>query len=262
MSRTVTQTLALALPLVLFLATGSEARAVPRGDMVRIPAGSYQPLYGNPGDPRLPVRTFRIDRDAVTRGAFLAFVRTNVEWRRSRIKSVFAPGAGYLADWRGDLDAGDTGDLGRPVVNVSWFAARAFCAAEGKRLPTVTEWEYVAASSASARDASRDPAFIQQLVDLYATRAVPLLPVGRGIVNAYGVRGMHGLASEWVEDFNSVLVSDDSRGVGGRDHDFFCASAAIGAVDASNYPAFLRFALRSGLNGRSTMQSLGFRCAA
>ena len=75
------------------------------------------------------------------------------------------------------------------------------------------------------------------------------------------MRGLHDLAWEWVEDFNSVLVSDDSRGVGGRDHDLFCASAAIGATDPNNFPAFLRYAVRAGATGRSSLQSLGFRCA-
>jgi formylglycine-generating enzyme required for sulfatase activity len=103
---------------------------------------------------------------------------------------------------------------------------------------------------------------VQRLVSLYATRPRPLPPVDSGTVNVHGVRGLHGLAWEWVADFNSVLVSDDSRGVGGRDHDLFCASAAIGAADPTNYPAFLRYAIRAGLTGRTTLETLGFRCAA
>ena len=103
---------------------------------------------------------------------------------------------------------------------------------------------------------------MQRLVTAYASRPRPLAPVGSGAANAYGVRGMHDAAWEWVADCNSVLVSDDSRGVGGRDHDLFCASAAIGATDPSNFAAFLRYAVRAGLTGRTTLESLGFRCAA
>lgn len=231
--------------------------------MVTIPAGSYQPLYGRPGEGAVRVERFRIDRDAVTHRQFLAFVQANPEWRRSRVKGVFAERSSYLASWRGDLDAGAPAQLDAPVTGVSWFAARAYCAAQGKRLPTVAEWEYVGAADTKKRDAARDPAFIDHVVTLYATRTSRLAaPAADAEVNAYGVRGMHDRAWEWVEDFNSVLVSDDSRGVGERSHELYCASAAIGATDPRNYAAFLRYAIRAGVSARSSLQTLGFRCAA
>ena len=243
-----------ALPLLAtVLAVGAQ--------MVTLPAGTYRPLYGLPGDAPTAVAAFRLDRDPATRGEFLAFVRANPQWRRGAVRPVFAD-RGYLEDWRGALDAGDATDRRRPVTGVSWFAARAYCAWQGKRLPTVHEWEYAAAASATHRDAAREPAFVQRVLALYTRRPQPLPPVADAAANAYGLRGMHDRAWEWTADFNSVLVSDDSRGVGARDHALFCASAAIGATDPSNYPAFLRYAVRAGLTGRATMATLGVRCAA
>lgn len=229
--------------------------------MVRIPAGSYPALYGTSTSAPVRVAAFRLDRDPVTRGEYLAFVRTHESWRKSKVKSIFADRNGYLVEWSSDLNAGDANDLQRPVTSVSWFAARAYCEAQQKRVPTVAQWEYVAGADATQRNAARDPRFIQTVVAQYATRTVPAAMTQHSADNAFGVRGLHDAVWEWVDDFNSVLVSDDSRGVGGRDHDLFCASAAIGAVDPSNYPAFLRYAVRAGLRGASTMQSLGFRCA-
>jgi sulfatase modifying factor 1 len=229
---------------------------------IEIPAGGYRPLYGRAGDPATHVDAFRLDRDPVTRGDYLEFVRAHPEWRRSGVRSLFATRRGYLADWRGDLDAGDASELARPVSGVSWFAARAYCASRGARLPLAAEWEYAASADATRRDAARDPLVVQHLVSLYATRVTPRSLASEADVNAFGIRGLHAIGWEWVADFNSILVSDDSRGLGGRDHNLFCASAAIGAVDPSNYPAFLRYALRAGLTGRSTLETLGFRCAA
>ena len=229
--------------------------------MVALPAGAYRPLYGSAGDAPRRVAAFALDRDPVTRGDFLAFVRAHPEWRRGTVRPTFATRGRYLADWRGDLDAGDAAALRRPVTDVSWFAAKAYCAAQGKRLPTVVEWEYAAAASESTRDAARDPSFIQRLVTRYASRGQSRAPIDAGTRNAYGVRGLHDFGWEWTADFNSVMVSDDSRGVGGRDHDLFCASAAIGAPDPTNYPAFLRYAVRAGLTGRTSLSTLGFRCA-
>ena len=229
--------------------------------MLTIPAGSYQPLYGRPGDPAVQVAAFRLDRDAVSRRDFLAFVIANPSWQRSVVKAVFAERSTYLAGWRGDLDAGDAAQLALPVTGVSWFAARAYCASLDKRLPTVAEWEYAAAANATRRDAARDPAFVQSRLALYTSRAARsgTAPVER---NAYGARGMHDGPWEWVEDFNSVLVSDDSRGSGARSHELYCASAAIGATDPANFAAFLRYAVRAGATPRTSMESLGFRCAA
>lgn len=230
--------------------------------MVDIPAGSYRPLYGRANDAPTGVRAFSMDRNAVTRGEFLGFVRTHAEWRRSNVRSLFADRLGYLSNFTADLDAGDSAMTRRAVTGVSWYAARAYCVARSARLPTVAEWEYAASASGAKRYASRDHNFLQEIVSLYATRSPSGLTAQELDENVYGLRGMHGLVWEWVEDFNSVLVSDDSRNTSERNHDLFCASAAIGAVDPSNYPAFLRYALRAGLSGRSTLETLGFRCAS
>ena len=230
--------------------------------MIALPAGHYRPLYGA-GAATVAVHAFRLDRDPVTRADFLAFVRAHPEWRRSTVSTERAERAGYLADWRGDLDAGGAADLRRPVTGVSRLAARAYCAARGARLPSVAEWEYAAAASAARRDASGDPAFVRQLLATYSTRPRPLPPVERGAVNAWGVRGLHDLAWEWTDD--TATAHADAAHAGhahpGSAHTVGCASAALGAADPTNYPAFLRNAIRAGVTDRSTLETLGFRCA-
>jgi formylglycine-generating enzyme required for sulfatase activity len=248
--------LALIVPAVVLAQSG----------MARLPAGEYVPLYASEPGRAQPVSAFRLDRVAVTRGEYIAFVKTHPEWQRGKIGSVYAD-AGYLSEWRDLLDAGDRGMLGAPVTSVSWFAARAYCEAQGKRLPTVDEWEYAASASETKRDATRDPTFIARLMTLYASRGPDGVAAGRVVDrNIYGITGLHGSVWEWTEDFNGVLVSSDSREAGGttRHTDFraVCAGGAIGASDPGNYPAFMRFAFRSSLTGRSSVRSLGFRCAA
>lgn len=254
------------------LRAGGASRRSPRrptvgaGTMARIPGGSYRPLYVARGDAHVRVAPFALDREPVTRAQFLAFVQRFPAWRRDVVRPLFAQ-RGYLADWPSAANAGGPADLQRPVVNVSWFAAKAFCAAQGKRLPTVDEWELAAAASETRADATRDSDFRRRLLSLYSARSATLPnAVGRGFTNVYGVRDLHGLVWEWTLDFNAVVVADDSRASGSgqdaRDHRLFCASAAIGASDPSDYAAFLRYAMRAALTARSTVSGVGFRCAA
>jgi formylglycine-generating enzyme len=251
----------LTLALLLGLATAAPAAAGPPSGprMARIPAGRYVPLFIN-GRPSVQVDAFALDRHPVTRAEYLAFVRTNPRWQRGRVSAAFAEGH-YLAAWPAPLAVGTLRDARRPVTEVSWFAARAFCSWRGARLPTTDEWEYAALASETSRNASRDAVFIRRLLDLYRTpRPVPPV-VGSGFRNAYGVSDLHGVVWEWVLDFGSVLVSDDSRATSGRDHPLFCAAGVVDATDPNNYPAFLRYGFRAALEGRTTVGSLGFRCA-
>lgn len=218
--------------------------------MAVIPAGTYSPLYAPDGAGPVAVHRFALDREPVTRGEFLDFVRRNPRWRRSAIAPSLAD-KGYLADWTGDLAAGPPAVLRRPVTSVSRNAALAYCKARGKRLPTPDEWEYAASASERRRDATRDPAFVARLLGLYAKRARVTPAVGTGIENVYGVRDLHDLVWEWTARPDAMHA-----------HHMFCASSAIGATDPANYPAFMRYAVRSGLRDRTTMRTLGFRCAS
>jgi len=238
------------------------SRATPRigRDMAIVPAGSYRPLYASTTNAVVEVASFAIDKRLVTREQFQRFVDAHPEWRRGSVRPTFAE-ADYLADWATPTDPGVAVDRRRPVTNVSWFAARAYCAARGKRLPTTDEWEYLAAASETKRDASKDQSFMRRLSALYAAR-----PHAAGITNVYGVGDMHAPVWEWTLDFNAVVLDDDSRATGSgadaRDRHLYCASAALGATDPSDYPAFLRHAVRAGLGARSSTSAVGFRCAA
>jgi formylglycine-generating enzyme required for sulfatase activity len=254
---------ALLLVFTAFTAHAASARSqMPRDGMVRIPSGQYVPLYRAQGKRRVVhVNAFAIDAYSVTRAQYLAFVRAQPAWRRSRVKPLFAE-AGYLRDWAGDFDAGTGTALELPVTQVSWFAAKAYCEWRGARLPTTDEWEYVAAASSTQRDAATDPVFAKQLIALYTQQRPPTDGSVRvGFRNAYGVSGLHGVTWEWVLDFNSILLSDDSRAITAHDLHLFCASGAVGATDPENYAAFLRYGMRAGLTGRTTTATLGFRCA-
>ncbi|MCB1209611.1 MAG: SUMF1/EgtB/PvdO family nonheme iron enzyme [Verrucomicrobiales bacterium] len=234
----------------------------PPAGTVFIPAGSYQPLYAKGAAQRVTAPFF-MDIVQVTNGKFLDFVTAHPEWRRSKASRTQAD-ANYLHHWAGDLDLGaDAERLSQaPVTNVSWFAAKAYCESQGRRLPTQDEWEFAARADATRFDASGDQVFLRQLLEWYSKPANSNLePVQSAPLNVYGLRGMHGQVWEWVQDFNSTLIVGDSRGDGSLERKLFCGAGSLLAADVSNYAAFMRYAFRSSLKGDYCVGSLGFRAA-
>lgn len=247
--------------LAALLLAALPAAAQPEG-FVLVEAGLHTPLYTSPSKPGPErVEAFFLGATAVTNAEFLAFVRANPEWRRSRAKRVFAD-AGYLSHWAGDLEPGPGALPDRPVVNVSWFAARAYAAWRGARLPTTAEWERAASASETRRDGREEPGHTQRILAWYSRPgSEPLPPVRSVYRNVWGAYDLHGLVWEWVEDFNSAFVTGDSRSNANFDKGLFCGSGALGASDFRDYAAFMRFAFRTGLEAAHTIPSLGFRIA-
>lgn len=264
-SRMMVQVFAVLLAgLTLHRATASEPAVTAPDGMTIIPSGIYRPLFRTELDPReIPVKSFCLDTFPVTNGEFLEFVLHNPQWRRSRVKMLFAD-TNYLAHWSGDLELGPNAEeLKRtPVTRVSWFAARAYAAWKGKRLPSTAEWEFAANASAARPDGENDPQFRKELLRWFSTTTPVTTPqIGQRAPNFHGVHDLHFLVFEWVADFNNFIVTGESRGDTSLERNLFCGSGSQGVKDISNYPAFMRYAFRSSLQARYTVHNLGFRCA-
>lgn len=248
--------LALAATLLgTFAAQASELR--------ELPAGVYRPLFRAASTPQeIPVAAFRLAATPVTNDEFLEFVRTNPQWQRSQVKRIFAD-AEYLRHWAGDLDLGATAQANQPVTFVSWFAAKAYCAWKGARLPATAEWEFAAGAGFTSINGASEPDLAAAITRWYSTPSPATLPpVAAGRANFFGVHDLHGLIWEWTCDFNSALVTGDARGDSGLDRQLFCGAGSLGANDRSNFAAFMRYGFRSSLKASYTGHNLGFRCAA
>lgn len=229
-------------------------------EMARVEGGTYVPMFGEKSEPRTVV-PFLLDRHPVTNAGFLAFVREHPKWRRSQVSRLFAAET-YLAHWQADLELGPKAPPDAPVVNVSWFAARAYLKAHDKRLPTEDEWEFAARADETRANAAKDPEFLARILKWYSKPNLSVLPaVTTADCDFRGVTGMHGLVWEWVRDFNNQMVTGAARNDASLDRSLFCAGGALGATDAANYAAFMRYAFRSSLEGDSTVANLGFRGA-
>lgn len=250
-----------ALLVMMCLPALSLAGGPPPAGMLRIPASRYTPLFKSDGARDVPA--FYLDEIPVTNDAFLDFVRANPDWRRSHVKRLFADKT-YLRHWKDDLDLGPNAALltNSPVTHVSWFAATAYARWQNKRLPTLAEWEVTAGAGLTNAVGNDDPSFNQRILDWYSHPQRPIIPPVRSTaINAFGIWDMHGLVWEWVWDFNTALVTGESRADSGLDRQQYCGGGSINASDFQNYAGFMREAFRSSLQADFTVANLGFRCA-
>lgn len=241
---------------------GAVAAAPALTSMARVGPGVVRPVYiPEAGVTEIPVNAFELDRVPVTNAKFLRFVEKHPRWRRDRVPSVLAD-ASYLAYWPTATALGTDVEPESPATAVSWFAAKAYCESERKRLPTEAEWELAAAAGRKGIDGRAESGFNEKAMGVATTPAPPgRKRVAQEPPNFWGVHDVHGLVWEWVLDFNGTLVTGDSREGKSAETLRFCGVGAQAAGDKSDYAGFLRAAFRSALEARYTGASLGFRCA-
>ncbi|HNE49649.1 MAG TPA: formylglycine-generating enzyme family protein [Chitinophagales bacterium] len=227
--------------------------------MVKINGGEYKPFYGS-NTALVKVAPFLVDERQVTNSEFLAFVKVNPQWRRSQVKRLYADTT-YLHNWQNDTTLPKDAKPDAPITYVSWFAAKAYANAAGKRLPTLDEWEFVAMADDSVPNARNKKSYSNAILNLYLEKDRQYNAVKQSPPNYWGVYNVFDLVWEWTDDFNSVLASGDSRAGEYGDKNLVCAAGATSATDVMNYAAFMRFGFRSSLKATYTVSNLGFRCA-
>ena len=222
---------------------------------VKIPGGLFDtPVLLDSETPSIAVETFWLDATPVTNHQFLTFVQAQPDWQRSNIAALFHDGS-YLSHWPADTAIAEQ-QRDAPVTYVSWFAARAYCEAQGGRLPTLNEWEY-ASVLYRQQQALTDEDYARQLFAWYSNPgASQQQPVA---ADAQQLAHMHGRINEWVEDFQLLIQSGDEVDVLSGS----CGDSArfLAKFNQANYATFFRYQSRSDYAAQSTTSTLGFRCA-
>jgi formylglycine-generating enzyme len=228
-------------------------------EMKTIKGGIFVPLYGSDSSV-VTIHDFQLDVYPVTKQQYLEFVKSNPKWKKSNVIGLFAD-KNYLFKWKNDTTLG--GDMlpMSAATTVSWFAAKDYCACQGKRLPTIDEWEYAAMANETTPNAQLDSSFNQKIIEGYELPKTYKKEIGSTFKNYWGIYDMHGLVWEWTSDFNSVLISGESRQDVDNERNLFCGSAAINATNLMDYAAFMRYAFRGSVKAKYSILTLGFRCA-
>jgi len=222
-------------------------------DVITITAGKFRPFDLKKDQKAVTIKKFQIDKYPVTVGEFAQFLEAKPEWQKANVPTIKAD-QGYLQSAR--MASGDTKTV---MTQVSWYAARTYCAYQRKRLPTLYEWEYVA----TYNKWDTRPDVNQKILAWFSRPNVQGVSgeIGSGLASPQGVRDLHGLIWEWVDDFNASTVTGDSRADTDSESNLFCGGASLSGSDLRNYATYMRYGMRSSLRGNYTGSNLGFRCA-
>ena len=207
------------------------------------------------------LNAFYCDKYEVTNAQFLAFlnaVAANADAENNQLLELDDSGVQIRR-------SGETFELKtaavarRPVVEVSWHGAGAYCEWMGGRLPTEAEWE----KAARGKDGRRYPWGTQidrpraNYKGLFST-AVEVGSYPRGS-SPYGICDMAGNVWEWVADWYSsgyYAESPERNPTGPGTGAFRIIRGGAWGTDGS----YLRSSYRMGLSPESTDDSIGFRC--
>jgi formylglycine-generating enzyme required for sulfatase activity len=104
----------------------------------------------------------------------------------------------------------------RPVVEVTWYGAKAFAQWIGGRLPTEAEWEYAARNGGRNIKYPSGGTLTSNDANLSGTNGKdqwePASPVGSFSPNALGLYDMAGNVWEWCQDWYAREYYSNSRG--------------------------------------------------
>jgi formylglycine-generating enzyme required for sulfatase activity len=210
---------------------------------------------------------FYLDRHEVTNAQFKRFVDSSPEWRPGRIPAKYHNG-NYLKHWI--AGSYPTGQADHPVVNVSWYAAAAFCRQAGKRLPTEAEWEYAARGGLLGKQFPwGDELPDKTRANFQGSGVGSTVPVGSYPPNGYGLYDMAGnvweyLADEWGSYAAAPQVDPVAGGSRFTDESYLSVTGrrVIRGGSWGGSPVNLRVAYRDSHPSDGAREFVGFRCAA
>ena len=140
-------------------------------EMVEIPAGEFLPGGGAGVGHKVYLPTFRIDQNEIN----------NEEFAGGFPDHTYPPGAGE-----------------HPVSEVTWYEAKRYCEATGKRLPTPLQWEKAASGGDGRIYPWGDKRPRKQFHPFHSGLIKRRAGIDKRDVSPHGLKGMAGSVWEWT----------------------------------------------------------------
>jgi formylglycine-generating enzyme required for sulfatase activity/tRNA A-37 threonylcarbamoyl transferase component Bud32 len=233
---------------------------------VYVPAGEFTMGSANGDEDELPIHTvyldeFWIDQTEVTNAMFATFLNeldNQIEGEKGWLDALDIDA--YIIQRGGNWQPINYDFSDHPVVEVSWYGARAYCEWAGRRLPTESEWEKAAKGSDNLIypwGSEINCSFAQFGGCDEKTVPVGSFPNG---VSPFGVLDMAGNVWEWVADwyaadfYSSSPLENPAGPVSGK-------YRVLRGGSWLNDDYHARTTYRTKLRPTDSGNSIGFRCA-
>ena len=212
------------------------------------------------------VRAFHLDKYLVTNAEFQRFADANPEWKPEGTSST-PKNENYLKHWK-DVNL-LTEQANHPVVNVTWYAAAAYCHWLGKRLPTEAEWEHAARGGLTALFPWGDQLPDRTRANFSGSGINTTTPVDKYPANGYGLFDMAGnvwefLADEWGPYPSAAQENPVAGGDRFSDGQSFLGVKTRRVIRGGSFggaPVNLWVEYRDSHPPENAREFVGFRCA-
>jgi formylglycine-generating enzyme required for sulfatase activity len=222
-------------------------------DMAKIDGGSF--LYGEKQE-EITLPTFYIDKYEVTNNQFVEFLNKYGNRKEKEAYWLDFTNPFSLIKKRKNEFYSKSKMGNKPVVEVTWYGAKAFCKCNGKRLPSEQEWEKAARSTDARKfvwgnnlpSDFKDTNFITNELNNVFNNGDALVDVdnfGKD-KSEYEIYNMAGNVSEWTSSWYDEEKTDRvSRG---------------GSWDSKRIDE-IHTTYRNGYKPFLSNYAIGFRCA-
>jgi formylglycine-generating enzyme required for sulfatase activity len=168
-----------------------------------------------------------------------------------------------------NYDFGAPGIQELPITGVTWYGARAYCEAIGRRLPTEAEWEYAAKGPDGSRFPWGDTLIIENsrnsrqridnVTDIGPVDVGNFAPAGN---TPTGLQDMAGNVEEWVFDwYDPTFYSTAQAGGSNPTGPDIGSQKVLRGGSWDQVPFFVRTVHRRTAAPNETLPTVGFRCA-